>query len=295
VRPPHLPLTRSPAVPLAESNWSAVCSAALNGVYTMWYRDILRFARDRSRIAASLAQPTIFLFIFGTGLSPAMGLLGGGQGSVNYVQFMFPGIITMAVLFTAVFSAISIVWDREFGFLKEVLVAPVPRWAVAVGKALGGSTTAMFQGTLILALAPLVGIALTPISVLALLPVMFITAFALSSLGLVIAARMKSMEGFQVIMNFVMMPMFFLSGALFPLESLPSWLTVLTRINPVSYGVDAIRRIVLSEAGAPAEVVGELGMTVLGQPLNPLIDLLFVGLFAALMISLAVREFRVQE
>jgi ABC-2 type transport system permease protein len=275
--------------------WRVECSASLNGLYTMWYRDILRFSRDRSRIAASLAQPTIFLFIFGSGLSPAMGQLGRGQSGVNYVQFMFPGIITMAVLFTAVFSAISIVWDREFGFLKEVLVAPIPRWVVAVGKALGGSTTAMFQGMLMLVFAPFIGIALTPITVLALLPVMFLTAFALSSMGLVVAARMKSMEGFQVVTNFVMMPMFFLSGALFPLEDLPSWLTVLTRLNPVSYGVDAIRRIVLSQAGAPPETVEQLGMSVFGLQLNPFFDLGLVALFAALMIWLAVRAFSIQE
>src|SRR5438876_257387 len=197
--------------------------AALNGIYTMWLRDVLRFWRDRSRLAGSLAQPILFLLVFGAGLSPTMGLLARGQGGVSYAQFVFPGIIIMAVLFTAIFSAISIVWDREFGFLKEVLVAPVPRWAVAVGKALGGSTTAMFQGTLMLIFAPFVGVELTPSTIAALFPVMFLTAFALSSLGLVVAARMKSMEGFQVIMNFVMMPMFFLSGALFPVTNLPGW------------------------------------------------------------------------
>src|SRR3954452_24684638 len=152
------PETRAVAAPRAGGE----LTAALNGIYTMWYRDVLRYARDRSRILASLAQPVLFLIVFGLGLSPAIGTLGSG-GDLNYVQFIFPGIITMAVLFTAIFSAVSIVWDREFGFLREVLVAPVPRWAVAVGKMLGGSTNSMVQGLLILLFAPLVGVPLTPL------------------------------------------------------------------------------------------------------------------------------------
>src|SRR5438093_3426602 len=258
---PQVVLERPGVTPTSPELPTAYCllptvRAALNGIYTMWLRDLLRFWRDRSRLASSLAQPVLFLLIFGAGLSPTMGLLARGQGGVSYAQFVFPGIITMAVLLTPIFSSISIVWDREFGFLKEVLVAPVPRWAVAVGKALGGSTTAMFQGTLMLIFAPFVGVELTPRTIAALFPVMFLTAFALSSLGLVVAARMKSMEGFQVIMNFVMMPMFFLSGALFPVTSLPGWLLVLTRIDPVTYGVDAIRKIVLMSGGASAGTLG---------------------------------------
>jgi ABC-2 type transport system permease protein len=225
--------------------------ASLNGIYSIWRREVIRFLRDRSRLVGSLGQSLLFLVVFGSGLSSAIGRLGQGNGmpGMNYVQFMFPGILVMAVLFTALMSAISVVWDREFGFLKEVLVAPVPRWAVAVGKALGGSTTAVFQGVIILVFAPFIGAGLTALSILELLPAMFLTAFAMCAVGLVIAARMKTMEGFQVIMNFLLMPMFFLSGALFPLGNLPGWLTVLTRINPVSYGVDAIRRIILVNGG----------------------------------------------
>ncbi len=284
------PETRAVAAPRAGGE----LSAALNGIYTMWYRDVLRYARDRSRIVASLAQPVLFLIVFGLGLSPAIGSLGRG-GDLSYVQFIFPGIITMAVLFTAIFSAISVVWDREFGFLREVLVAPVPRWAVAVGKMLGGSTTAMVQGLLILLFAPLVGVPLAPLTVLALLPAVFITACALSALGLVIAARMRSMEGFQVVMNFLLMPMFFLSGAVFPLGNLPAWLAVLTRVDPVSYGVDAIRQIVLHQAGVPPAVLGPLGIELFGHTTNVLADLAIVAAFAALMIALAVRAFSIQE
>jgi ABC-2 type transport system permease protein len=284
------PDTRAVAAPRAGGE----LSAALNGIYTMWYRDVLRYARDRSRILASLAQPVLFLIVFGLGLSPAIGSLGRGS-DLNYVQFIFPGIITMAVLFTAIFSAVSVVWDREFGFLREVLVAPVPRWAVAVGKMLGGSTTAMVQGLLILLFAPLVGVPLSPLTFLALLPAVFITSCALSALGLVIAARMRSMEGFQMVMNFLLMPMFFLSGAVFPLGNLPAWLAVLTRIDPVSYGVDAIRQIVLQQAGVPPTVPGALGIELFGHTTNVLADLGVVAAFAALMIALAVRAFSVQE
>ena len=288
--------TTSPEARLqvATRAWGVECSVALNAIYSMWYRDVLRFSRDRSRIASSLGQPVLFLFIVGVGLSPSMGRLGGQRG-INYVEFIFPGIIAMSVLFAAVFSAISTVWDREFGFLKEVLVAPVPRWAVAVGKALGGSTTAVFQGALLLLFAPLVGVGLTPLSVVRLLAVMFLIAFALSSMGLAIAARMKSVQSFPLVLNFLMMPMFFLSGALFPLGNAPAWLTVLTMVNPITYGVDAMRQIILSHAGVPADVLAQLGIGLLGHTLNLLADLSFVAAFAALMITLAQRAFSMQE
>jgi ABC-2 type transport system permease protein len=271
--------------------------ASLNGVYSIWRRDVIRFSRDRSRVIGSLGQPLLFLVAFGSGLSSAMGRFGqsSGMSGVNYVQFMFPGIIVMAVLFTAIMSAISVVWDREFGFLKEVLVAPVPRWAVAVGKALGGSTTAVFQGVVILVFAPFIGVGLTPLAVVELLPTMFLTAFAMCAVGLVIAAHLTSMEGFQVVMNFLLMPMFFLSGALFPLGNLPPWLTVLTRLDPVTYGVDAIRRIVLLNGGVPDSIVDQLGVSLFGAPMSIALDLVLLAAFAGLMIALAMRAFEVQD
>jgi len=215
----------------------------LLGIYTIWYRDVLRFARDRTRIVASLGQPLLFLFVFGGGLSPAMSGLGGGQ--VDFTAFLFPGIIAMAVLFTAIFSAVSIVWDREVGFLKEVLVAPVSRTAVALGKVAGGSTVAMLQGVIILVLAPLVGVSLSLGQIVVLIALILLTAATMTSLGVMIAARMRSMEGFQMMMNFVLMPMFFLSGALFPLRGVPLWMEWLANINPMTYGVDPIRQVAL--------------------------------------------------
>jgi len=213
------------------------------GAYTIWYRDVLRFLRDRTRIITSLGQPLLFLFVFGGGLSPAMSGLGGGQ--IDFTSFLFPGIIAMAVLFTAIFSAVSIVWDREFGFLKEVLVAPVSRTAVALGKVAGGSTVAMFQGVIILLLAPLIGVHLSAAQIIVLIALMLLTAATMTSLGVLIAARMHSMEGFQMMMNFVLMPMFFLSGAFFPLQNVPLWMEWLARIDPMTYGVDPIRQVAL--------------------------------------------------
>ncbi len=220
--------------------------ANLKAVYTVWSRDVIRFSRNRARIIASLGQPVLFLFVFGAGLSPAMAPLGGG--TLNFEQFMFPGILAMAVLFTAIFSAVSIVWDREFGFLKEVLVAPVSRVAVALGKLAGGSTVALFQGSLVLLFAPLLGIKLTVGQIINLLGLMLMMAAMMSAMGILIAARQRSMEGFQVIMNFLMLPMFFLSGAFFPLEGVPVWMEFLSRINPVTYGVDPIRQVALRES-----------------------------------------------
>ncbi len=217
----------------------------LKGAYTIWYRDVLRFVRNRARIVASFGQPLLFLFVFGVGMAPAMS--GLGQGSLDFTQFLFPGILGMAVLFTAVFSAVSIVWDREFGFLKEVMVAPVSRTAVALGKVAGGSTVAMFQGALILLLAPFVGVRLTLAQVVVILGLMLLLAAVMSSFGILVASRQRTMEGFQFIMQFLLLPMFFLSGAFFPIRDVPLWMEWLARIDPVSYGVDPLRQVVLRE------------------------------------------------
>jgi len=243
-------------------------------IYILWLRDLKRYWYDKPRIVASLGQPLLFLFVLGTALSPNF----QGPANINFSEFIFPGILAMTVLFTSIFSAISIVWDREFGFLKEVLVAPVSRWAIVVGKALGGSTVAVIQGSIMLTLAPLVGVALTPIIVLKTVLAMALIAFAVSSLGIVIAARMKEMEGFQMVVNFLIMPLFFLSGALFPLDRLPAWLTLLTRIDPLTYGVDLLRGFML-------------GINTL--PLTQ--DLLVILGFCLVMIATAVFEFNLAD
>ncbi|MGE5553489.1 MAG: ABC transporter permease [Betaproteobacteria bacterium] len=214
----------------------------LGAIYVIWLREVIRFWRDRARIVTALVQPVVWLFVVGRGLGATFR---GPVPGLDYVKFMFPGVIGMTVLFTSIFSAVSIVWDREFGFLKEVLVAPVSRTAIVVGKALSGSTVAVFQGTLIMLLAPLVGISLTLSGALGALGVMFLLSFALASAGILVAARMESMQGFQLVMNFVVMPMYFLSGAIFPIGGLPGWMKALARVDPLAYGVDAMKDALL--------------------------------------------------
>jgi ABC-2 type transport system permease protein len=268
--------------------------ASLRAIYIIWYRDILRYWRDRWRLVASLAQPLLFLVVFGSGLSSALGRgsLFGAPGSFTYIQFVYPGIIGMAILFTAIFGAMSIVWDREFGFLKEVLVAPIDRWAVAIGKALGSTTQAMIQGLILLVLAPFVGVKLSVLTVIELIPLAAVLAFGLSSFGVALASSMKSLQGFQVVMNFLMMPMFFLSGALFPLTNLPGWMTVLTRLDPASYGIDPLRRVVLADSGGSSALVERFALTINGQALAIPLEAGIMLAFGAVMLGIAVVMFQ---
>jgi ABC-2 type transport system permease protein len=270
--------------------------STLRGIYVVWWRDLLRYWRDKWRLAASLAQPLLFLLVFGSGLSSALrGGFGGAAADIDYVQYIFPGVIAMAVLFTSIFSAASIVWDREFGFLRELLVAPIDRSTLAVGKALGGATQATIQGFIMVALAPVVGVTLTPLVFVTILPLIFVLAFSLSAMGVAIASRMRSMQAFQVVLNFLMLPIFFLSGALFPLTGLPDWMTVLTRLDPASYGVDPLRRVLLGASGTPEAVIQQLGLTINGQPLPLLGEVAILLGFGLLMLALAVRSFQHQE
>ena len=218
----------------------------LNGIYTVWLRDIKRYYRDKPRIIGSFAQPILFLFVLGTGIANSFSVFGGGGGE-DFLNFMFPGIIGMTVLFTSFFSAMSIVWDREFGFLREILVAPISRTSIVIGKLLGGSTIAIFQGSIILLFSPLLKVPITFIMVLKVLGVMFLLAMTISTMGIILASVIKSMQAFQVITNFLLMPMFFLSGALFPLNNTIMWMNIVSKINPLSYGIDAMRFVMLND------------------------------------------------
>ena len=258
------------------------------GSWVIAYRELLRFVNERSRLISSIIQPLIFLVIFGAGFGNVIGNL---SPDVNFVQFMYPGIIAMGVLTSSLFAGVSIVWDREFGFLKEILVAPIDRSAVAIGKALGGATQAIIQGVVLLVLAPIIGVKLDIGSVLLLLPFLFILAFALSAMGVALASRMKSMQGFQIVMNFLMMPMFFLSGSLFPLTGVPDWMAVLGRLDPVTYGMDPIRRIVLG-ATLPPDAVNALGLTIFDQVLPIGVEALILLGFGAVMLAIGVANFR---
>ncbi|MCC7572345.1 MAG: ABC transporter permease [Candidatus Methanofastidiosum sp.] len=219
----------------------------LNAIYIIWLREIKKFGRDRSRLISSIVQPLIWLLLFGTGLGAAFGKV----GDLQYIQFMFPGILVMTILFSSMFSAISIIWDRQFGFLKEMLVAPISRTSIAIGKSIGGASKSTIQGMIILIFSPLLGINLTLTKFIMVVPLMFFIAFTISGIGIIIAARMESFEGFNLIINFIIMPMFLLSGAIFPISNLPSWLSVVVNINPLSYGVDIMRWVMtgVSERG----------------------------------------------
>jgi ABC-2 type transport system permease protein len=266
-------------------------------VYVIWLRDMLRFTRDRARLIGSLAQPVLFLVVFGAGLSSA---LGGGHifpAGFTYLQFMFPGVVGMAVLFPSIFSAMSIVWDREFGFLREILVAPIDRSAVAVGKALGGATQAMVGGIIMLIFAPFIGVKLTVLGVLELIPLLFLLSLALTAFGIAIASRMKSMQGFQVIMNFLMMPMLFLSGALFPLTNLPAWMTVLTRFDPVTYGISPVRTALFSNGGLSQAILQHIGaeVTIGSYTLPLMLDVAIVAVIGAATLGFAIRALQKRD
>ncbi len=276
----------------------------LRAIYTIWLRELLRWWRDHSRIIGAFGFPIIFLFIFGSGLSPAMGGLTAGLGmggnKIDFVKFIFPGVIGMNVLMASIMSGVSIVWDREFGVLKEMLVAPVSRPSVAIGKTLGGATVATLQGLLILVFAPLINVHLSFIEVIQLIPLMFLGALSLTAMGVAIAARMHSMEGFQMIMQFVTFPMIFMSGALFPLRNLPGWMNFLVKINPVTYAIDPLRQVIMKGEGVPAFLMAklaELGLTVevLGHPMTIWNDVLVVSVFGLVMVVLSVSMFNIRD
>jgi len=207
-----------------------------DAIHMIWVRDITRHFRDKVRLLGSISRPVMWLLIMGTGLRATFSIPG-----VSYSHFIFPGIIAMNLIFAAMISTISIIWDREFGFLREILVAPIPRSSIVIGKALSGSTVAFIEGLFVLAFAPFIKINLSVAALFLLLPLMFLVAFVCTSLGIVIAARMTSFEGFGVISNFIIMPMFFLSGAVFPIDNLPHWVNYVIRMNPLTYGVDLLR------------------------------------------------------
>ena len=208
----------------------------LRKIYGLWYREVLRYWREKSRIISSLIMPLLWLLVFGSGMRGIE--LAGAQ---DYQTYIFPGIVAMTLLFTSVWSGISIIWDREFGFFKEIMVAPVSRTSIVIGKALGSGTSALIQGSILLPLSFLIGVHLSPISFLILIPTMVLISIGLVCIGLLIASMITSMEGFNFIMSLVIMPMFFTSGALFPLTSAPEWLRGFSYVNPLTYGVDVLR------------------------------------------------------
>jgi ABC-2 type transport system permease protein len=248
----------------------------LRGFYALWLREVKRYLRDRVRIVSSFVQPLLWLVIFGTGISfSAIGL------SVKSQDYIFPGIIGQTLLFTSMFMGISVIWDREFGFLKEILVAPISRMSIFLGKMFGDSTDAVIQGILVFLLGILLGIPLNAVMFLEILPIMLLTTFGLVSLGLTIASFIENLESFGAIQSFINLPLFFLSGALFPISgrSVPSWLRIVANFNPLTYCVDALRTVTLGVLWQPG-------------PLHPLyFDLIVICGFDIAMIIIGTLAF----
>ena len=229
----------------------------MNAISIMWLREVKRFARSKSRIVGALGQPVLFLVALGYGLGPVFAKAGQG----DYIEFIAPGIIGMSIIFTAIFNGMQVIWDRQFGFLKETMVAPVSRLSIMFGRTLGGATVAVTQGILVLGIAILAGF--RPVSWVGIAPALFVmllTALLFSALGIMVASQLKDMQGFQLIMNFLVMPLFFLSGALFPLQNAPSALLLIARFDPLSYGVDALRSFLIGSATFPLAL--DLGVLV---------------------------------
>lgn len=266
----------------------------LRAVKIVLHRELIRFWRDRMRMVAGLVQPVLWLLVMGTGLSS---LMRTGGGDVDLRTFIYPGVCAMSVMFTAMFSAGSIVWDREFGFLREMLVAPVSRTSIVVGKCVGGALVATAQGVVVVALAGLAGVPYDPVLMLTLIGEMFLGAFALTGFGVMIAARIKSMQSFFGVMQMAMMPMMFLSGALYPLSGLPTWLAVLTRFNPLTYAVDPLRHAVFARLDlTPAmERAFNPGVTWNGWRVPVWLELLMVVTLGVALLGVAIVEFRRSE
>jgi ABC-2 type transport system permease protein len=249
----------------------------LRGFYTLWLREIKRFMRDRTRLITSFIQPLLWLVIFAAAFSTRFVL----PANLTYQQVILPGIIGQTLLFTGMFMGINVIWDKEFGFMKEILVSPVSRLTIFLGKMVGDSTDAFMQGIIVFVIGLALGIPISPITLLYALPVMLLVTFGLVSIGLTIASFMGNLEGFGAIQTFVNLPLFFLSGALFPLKggNLPSWLIAIAQFNPLTYGVDALRHVMLGAAWVPLQI----------QPLG--VDLAVVSLFDGIMIVVGTWAF----
>jgi ABC-2 type transport system permease protein len=259
------------------------------GLYAIWLREVKRAVRDRGQLIGGVVRPLLYVLIMGIGLNPYF--RGEIYGEVRfvvpytYVQFLFPAVIALNIMYTSVQSAVSVIWDREFGFLREVLVSPMPRAAILLGKILGGTTVALFHGALVLALARFADLALAPSDIALGLALMFLIAFALTSLGVVIANRIRSFEGFGVFSNVVILPLYFLSSSIFPLDPsltsaqtrviYPEWLVTLIEINPLTYAIDALR-----------------GAFIHFHQFDPRIGPVVLVAMAALFFLIALRDFR---
>jgi ABC-2 type transport system permease protein len=262
----------------------------LRAVRIVWEREVMRFASDRLRMITSLIQPLLFLFVLGTGLSQ---IASAGTSGLNLRTFLYPGILAMAVMFTAMFSAASIVWDREFGFLREMLVAPVRRSSIVIGKCLGGATVATFQGVLVIGLAGLVGVPYAPSLILEVFVLQVLLAYTLTAFGVMVAARIRQIQSFMALTQMLIMPLFFISGAMFPVTGLPTWLTVLNRIDPLTYAVEPMRRAVFAHLDLSPDVSARLApdVTWAGWAVPSVLCAVVVAGLGVAMTAVAIAEF----
>jgi ABC-2 type transport system permease protein len=277
--PPPVAAVRVPAAGLGHQVRAAT---------VVWQREMIRFSRDRSRIISSLVQPVLFLFVLGSGLASLV-----SSGDVDFRTFLFPGVLATSVLFTAAFSGISMVWDREFGFLREMLVAPVTTTAILTGKCLGGATVATLQSIIILALAGLVGVPYNPVMMVKLVGLLFLMAFMICAMGLFLSARIKQVQSAMPLVQLTITPLMFLSGSLFPLSNLPGWLHVATIVNPMTYAVEPLRSTVFDhlDLSPAARATFDPGISWAGWHVPVPLQVAVVACACVVLLALAVVRF----
>jgi ABC-2 type transport system permease protein len=263
-------------------------SETLRGLWVVAYREVLRYVTERSRIVGSLMMPLLLLVVFGAGFT---NVIGGMAPGIDYIQFMYPGIIAITVLTTSLMAGVSVVWDREYGFLREILVAPISRTGIVLGKAVGATIQATIQVAIMLVLAPILGVQLDLGIILGLLPMIVILSLGLSGLGILLASFMRSQQGFQTVMQIIIFPLIFLAGVFFPVNNVPLWMELISKVNPLTYGVDAVRQVFL---GADVSAVG-LGVTLGGHTFTMAQDVLVVAVMSTITLTGAMWAFNRQE
>ncbi|MFG6117373.1 ABC transporter permease [Halobacillus sp. MO56] len=271
----------------------------MEGIIAIWQRDLTKFFRDRARLFGSFTMPILFLLIFGGGMSGTMetmmtGSMPAGAEDFNYVEFVFPGIVAMTLLMTSIFSAMSVIEDKDFGYMKEILVSPISRVSIAIGKMLGAATIATIQGVILFLLIPFLGLSYTITALVQVIPFMFLLGCALSGLGLLFASFIRSTQGFQLTVQVLVMPMIFLSGALFPVNNMPPWMDFIVKVNPVTYGVDVMKKIMIDIESMPSPVLDAMGLnlTVFGQQVTMFAEVMFILGFAVVLVLLATLSFK---
>jgi ABC-2 type transport system permease protein len=285
------PATSTPGLPFAAvSRPPSGLAADIRAARIVCHRELLRWVKDRRRLLAGLVQPLLWLFVLGTGLSRVVSV---GSRTVNFRTFLFPGVLATSVMFTAVFAGVSVVWDREFGFLREMLVAPIRRTSIMAGKCLGGAIVATAQALIILALAGFAGVPYSPVLMIELLGVLFLASMSITAFGLLIGARVANIQSVMPVIQMVITPMMFLSGALYPTSGLPTWLAVATKVNPVTYAVAPMRHIVFSHLSLPPETVRALDprLTWNGWVVPVAVQLMMLTALGLVAFAVAVKRF----